>query len=314
MNRLRILLLSTLVLITVAGMLPLTESLAKWSRRSSVAQHRRFRRHSRAWWRRHRARLRARRARSAELRRAREAANGADAANARRTNSRLSKTALLAFDDASVVSPLAPRAPAAAASDSTPAPAAPFVMPAAPGVAPAAVVARAVQPARSSQLPFDFAPPHTWTPARKTKTGAAVFSVTTPDGRSAGTAVVAPVALSPAEMAAAPATAKTKTVGGLSLTALRRKVIDRMVAEGGWVTNDFVQEIHGRRVFVVLAQTGTPGAPTQSWAFYFTEVDGRVYSLATNAPVEYAVPVGAGVEQFLASLRSAADKSMASQR
>ncbi|HJQ32883.1 MAG TPA: hypothetical protein VJ866_11915, partial [Pyrinomonadaceae bacterium] len=122
MNRLRILLLSTLVLITVAGMLPLTESLAKWSRRSSVAQHRRYRRHSRAWWRRHRARVRARRARAAELRRAREAANGADDADGRRVNSRLSKAALLSFDDGSVVAPLAPRASAAAASDSTPAP------------------------------------------------------------------------------------------------------------------------------------------------------------------------------------------------
>jgi len=300
MNRLRILLLSALVLLTVSGMLPLTESLAKWSRRSAAAQHRRYRRHSRAWWRRHRARLRARRARAAELRRARQAVNGADAADGQRANPAASKAALLSFDEASVVAPLAPRSPAAASPGSAP--------------APAATVARAAQLTRPSQLPFDFAPPHTWTPARKTRAGSAVFSVMTPDGRNAGTAVVAPVALSPAEIAAAPATGKTKAVGGLSLTALRRKVIDRMVAEGGWVTNDFVQEIHGRRVFVVLAQTGTPGAPTQTWAFYFTEVDGRVYSLATNAPVEYAAPVGAGVEQFLASLRSAADKSMASQR
>jgi hypothetical protein len=302
MNRLRILLLSTLVLLTVAGMLPLTETLAKWSRRSAASQHRRYRRHSRAWWRRHRARLRVRRARAAELRRAREAANGADAANVRHANSSPSKAALLSFDEASLVAPLAAPAVGATTLDS-----------AAP---PAGTVARPTQAQlpRISQLPFDFAPPHTWTPARKTRAGTAVYSVTTPDGRSAGTAVVAPVALSPAEVAAAPATGKTKAVGGLSLTALRRKVIDRMVAEGGWVTNDFVQEIHGRRVFVVLAQTGTPGAPTQTWAFYFTEVDGRVYSLATNAPVEYAAPVGAGVEQFLASLRSAADKSMASQR
>jgi hypothetical protein len=300
MNRLRILLLSTLVLLTVAGMLPLTETLAKWSRRSAASQHRRYRRHSRVWWRRHRARLRARRARAAELRRAREAAYGTNAANGQRANPANAKAALLSFDEATVAVPVT--APAGAPSKlDAPAP-------------PAATVARAAQPPRDSQLPFDFAPPHTWTPARKTRAGSAVFSVTTPDGRSAGTAVVAPVALSPAEVAAAPATGKAKVVGGLSLTALRRKVIDRMVAEGGWVTNDFVQEMHGRRVFVVLAQTGTPGAPTQTWAFYFTEVDGRVYSLATNAPVEYAAPVGAGVEQFLASLRSAADKSMASQR
>jgi hypothetical protein len=300
MNRLRIFLLSTLVLLTVAGMLPLTETLAKWSRRSAAAQHRRYRRHSRAWWRRHRARTRARRARAAALRRERETADGADGADRQRANPAHAKAALLSFDEAAVVAPPAPQTVAATALNSQ--------------AAPAGAAERAAQLPRVSQLPFDFAPPHTWTPARKTRAGSAAFSVTTPDGHSAGMAVVAPVALSPEEVAAAPATGKTKAVGGLSLTALRRKVIDRMVAEGGWVTNDFVQEIHGRRVFVVLAQTGTPGAPTQTWAFYFTEVDGRVYSLATNAPVEYAAPIGAGVEQFLASLRSAADKSMASQR
>jgi hypothetical protein len=112
-----------------------------------------------------------------------------------------------------------------------------------------------------------------------------------PDGRAAGTAVISTVKLSGAEAAHAPATPKSKTVGGMSVTALRRTVIDRMVAEGGWVTNDAVREIQGRRVFVVFAQTGAPGAPTQSWSFYFTEVDGRVYSLATNTPIEFAEPV-----------------------
>src|SRR5919206_498160 len=88
--------------------------------------------------------------------------------------------------------------------------------------------------------------------------------------------------------------------GALPVTALRRTVIDRMVAEGGWVTNDVIEESHGRRVFVVLAQTGTPGAPARSWTFYFTEIDGRVYSLATTAPVEFPAPPAAGSEQFTA--------------
>jgi hypothetical protein len=166
----------------------------------------------------------------------------------------------------------------------------------------------------SSQLPFDFMPPHTWTPMRRTRSGEAVFTVMTPDGRPAGTAVVSPVSLSGAYLAAAPANAKTKTIGGLPVTALRRTVIDRMVAEGGWVTNDLFEESQGRRVFVVLAQTGSPGAPAQSLTFYFTEIDGRVYSLATTTPVEFAEPVAAGSAQFLASLHSASGKNLASQK
>jgi hypothetical protein len=285
MNRLRIIFLSLLVVATVAGGLPITESLAKWSRRSASTQHRRHRRHTRAWWRRHRARVRARRER-AEQRRRDGLSDSTDALSdqPRAAAAPAVKSALLSFD-------VAPAAPAAASS-----------------AAPAAVAAR------SAQLPFGFTPPHTWSPARKSRSGTAVFAVMTPEGRNAGTAVVAPVLLSNAELAGAPLTAKSKTVGGLAVTALRRTVIDRMVAEGGWVTNDFVQEIQGRRVFVVLAQTGAPGAPAQSWAFYFTEIDGRVYSLATNAPVELAAPVAAGSEQFMASLHAASDKNVASQK
>lgn len=167
--------------------------------------------------------------------------------------------------------------------------------------------------ARAPQLPFQLSLPHAWTGGRKTANGETVFNVRTPDGRAAGTAVIATVKMSEADAAFAALTPKVKTVGGMSLTALRRTVIDRMVAEGGWVTNDLVREIQGRRVFVVLAQTGAPGAPTQSWSFYFTEIDGRVYSLATNAPVEFAAPVAASSEQVMASLRAAASRNLAAQ-
>ncbi len=289
MNRLRVITLTLLVLVTVAGALPITESLAKWSRRSAVSQRKRHRKHSRAWWRRHRAVMRARRARAMERRRLAELARGNAAPKI--------NTALLTFN-ANVGASLLP---AAAAN-----PAAPATL--------ASTPARASAPARSSLLPFDFAAPHNWTAGRKTRSGAAVFTVATADGRAAGTAVVAPVSLSGAELSGANVGPKTKKIGGTPVAALRRTVIDRMVAEGGWVTNDFVQELRGRKLFVVQAQTGAPGAPTQSLTFYFTEIDGRLYSLATTAPFEFAVPVAAGSEQFMASLQPAASRDAASQK
>lgn len=283
MNRLRVITLTLLVLVTVAGALPITESLAKWSRRSAVSQRKRYRKHSRAWWRRHRALMRARRARAAERRRL--------AGLARANAAPKINTALLTFN----ANAGAPSATAGATN-------------------PASAPARAAAAARVSLLPFDFATPHNWTAGRRTRSGAAVFTVAAQDGRAAGTAVVAPVSLSGAELAGVTVSPKTKTVGGTPVAALRRTVIDRMVAEGGWVTNDFVQELRGRKVFVVQAQTGAPGAPTQSLTFYFTEIDGRLYSLATTAPFEFAAPVAAGSEQFMASLQPAASRNTASQK
>lgn len=295
MNRVRVVTLTLLVLVVAAGTLPVTESLAKWSRRSAASQRKRFRKHSRAWWRRHRALMRARRARALERRRLAELARAKAAPKI--------NTALLTFD-ANLSAPPTPAGPANPVA---------LTNPSAPSTL-AATPARAAAPARPSLLPFDFAPPHNWTAGRRLRSGAAVFTVATPDGRAAGTAVIAPVSLSAAEMAGVSVSPKTKTLGGTPVAALRRTVIDRMVAEGGWVTNDFVQEMRGRKVFVVQAQTGAPGAPTQSLTFYFTEVDGRLYSLATTAPFEFAAPVALGSEQFMASLQPAASRNTASQK
>jgi hypothetical protein len=308
MNRLRVALLSLLVLALVAGALPVTDSLAKWSRRSAVSQYRRHRRHSRAWWRRHRALMRARRERAEqrrverELRLASSSPEGSSAAR-RYANAPTSiNVSLLTFNaPPSLAAPTA--APSTFAGGGSP-----------NAAANAAVNVSAVAAVRRSQMPFDFNVPSNWSPSKRTRQGEAVYNVLSPDGRTAGTAVLAPVSLSTAQVATAPTSPKTKTVGGLPVTALRRTVIDRMVAEGGWVTNDIIEESHGRRVFIVLAQTGAPGAPARSWTFYFTEIDGRVYSLATTAPVEFAAPLAAGSEQLMATLRSAGSKNVASER
>lgn len=78
--------------------------------------------------------------------------------------------------------------------------------------------------------------------------------------------------------------ANNKTVGGVPVSSLRRTVIDRMIKEEGWVVNDYQKEIGGKKVFVVVAQSPGAGGKTNARLFYFTEVDGRIYSVATNAP------------------------------
>lgn len=99
---------------------------------------------------------------------------------------------------------------------------------------------------------------------------------------------------------------QSRTLGGVPVATLRRTVIDKMIKEGGWVLNDFQREINGRRVFVVQAQTpGSSDGRTQSQAqtYYFTEVEGRIYSLATAVPVGNSDRVTAASEQVVASFR-----------
>jgi hypothetical protein len=78
--------------------------------------------------------------------------------------------------------------------------------------------------------------------------------------------------------------ARNKTVGGVPTTSLRSTVIDRMIKENGWVVNDYQKDIGGKKVYVVVAQSEGPGGSLQSRMFYFTEVDGRIYSVATTSP------------------------------
>ena len=154
-----------------------------------------------------------------------------------------------------------------------------------------------------ARAPFDLSMPATWTSITAGAVpGTMRFKVNAPDGRTAGTAIIAPVTLSNAETAAV--SNRTKTLGGIPFAVLRRTVIDRMVVEGGWVVNDMERELNGRRVYVVVAQSGSGGTARQSWTFYFTEMNGRVYNLSITAPVEFAEPLAADAERILASLRA----------
>jgi hypothetical protein len=94
-----------------------------------------------------------------------------------------------------------------------------------------------------------------------------------------------------------------KTVGGVPTTSLRRDVINRMIRENGWVVNDYQKEIGGRKVYVVVAQSQNSGR-VDSRMFYFTEVDGRIYSVTTTSGANDAEHLAEESEKVINSLQA----------
>ena len=133
---------------------------------------------------------------------------------------------------------------------------------------------------------FSLTMPGGWRGRSVAANGEARFRIYAPDGRPVGQATLSVVqAAASASGAVSTARARARTLGGVLLADLRRTVIDKMVVSNGWVVNELEQEINGRRVFVVIAQTAASpdgSTPQQSWTFHFTEADGRIYSLATS--------------------------------
>jgi hypothetical protein len=95
-----------------------------------------------------------------------------------------------------------------------------------------------------------------------------------------------------------------KALGGVPLADLRRTVIDKMIAANGWVVNDLTRQIGGHPVFIVTAQTAASSdgrTPQLSWVFYFTEVEGRIYSLAVNSLQEFSDRISDDSAQLIAT-------------
>ncbi len=95
-----------------------------------------------------------------------------------------------------------------------------------------------------------------------------------------------------------------KSVGGVATSTLRREVIDRMIRENGWVVNDYQKDIAGQPVYVVVAQSQARNGSVQSRMFYFTEVEGKIYSVATNSPVIESERLAEESEKVINSLKS----------
>jgi hypothetical protein len=95
---------------------------------------------------------------------------------------------------------------------------------------------------------------------------------------------------------------RNKMVGGIPTSNLRREVINRMMKEEGWVVNDYQKTVNGKKVYVVVAQSSVKGV-VQSRQFYFTEVDGKVYTLATTSPNEVQDLIARESEKVIQSLQ-----------
>jgi hypothetical protein len=242
----RTLTLSLLMLLSVGVMLPITSS-THGLRQSSVSQEkRRYRRHSRAWWRRHRARLNARiRARRASMLAQRDAAH--------------------------------PNAPLAAdLSYAVKGPALPTII---------------------TKLPSG------WT-ATAANTREVKFR-TESKASTPSQATLQVVARSRPNPAFLTHREQSRMLAGISFSDLRRIVIDKMINAGGWVINDYERQVNGARFFVVIAQTPADArSPEKSWHFYFAEVDGKIYSLTLNTPVQFSGQLPAEGEKFISSFRT----------
>jgi hypothetical protein len=319
---LRPLAFSAILLALLSYGLPARDALARLSRRAIAAAHRRgnhrYCHHTRAWWRNYHRVVRERQARARRLRQQRQAelaARQAQLSPAQATASSTGQATALAPHTPSAsseISLLTMQAPAGASRRA----ALPVVRDAqaAPRYAEARAALRKVSAPAEAQGPrnaLDFAVPRTWRLSGASGQGSLKFDVIDRDGRVAGRASLAPFVVTGASAGLDVITPRTKTIGGQALPVLRRAIIDRMFDAGGWVVNDFEREIDGRRVYVVLAQVGQGGVAKESWTFYFTEIEGRLYSLATNTPIQMSVPVAAESEQLLAGLRAGGMRMLA---
>ncbi|MBC7901449.1 MAG: hypothetical protein H7070_15505, partial [Saprospiraceae bacterium] len=160
--------------------------------------------------------------------------------------------------------------------------------------------AKRVDDQTTAMLPSGQAAPKGW--KRGPSSGSEIeFRVDNGNGYDLGSAAISVVGPAMGETID---TGRNRTVGGVPTSSLRREVINRMVRENGWVVNDFQKDIGGKKVYVVVAQSQGNGGRVQSRMFYFTEVDGRIYSVATNSQTDAAEKLAEESEKVIFSLQN----------
>jgi hypothetical protein len=275
---LRTIAISLMLLLTVGVMLPFANSAHGVRQSTEVSMRRHHRYHSRAWWRRYRARLRKKRAAAALAHR----------------NAILGQPQNVPVTDVAV-NPLAnlPAVPTVDAYTSLPSVPANTALPSvsasatAPSLPAAPVRASEVKPPKASEAKVSVRTNVKSTPILPGQMNLSVVALSRPN----------PVFLTARE--------ESRLLGGTSISDLRRIVIDKMIVSGGWVTNDFVREVNGSRVFVVTARTPRDSrSPEKIWTFYFTEADGRIYGLTTDAPADSADRMSTEAERFINKLHA----------
>jgi hypothetical protein len=146
--------------------------------------------------------------------------------------------------------------------------------------------------------------PNGWSTSSVTN-GISNFRIAPPNGMPEAHASLGVIALAPGNGNQISSREQRNTLGRVSFTDLRRDVIERMISAGGWVVNDRQREIGGHRVFEVIAQTPATnnGKPEQVWNFYFTEANGRIYSLTTHTAAGFTEKLAADAEKVLSTFQ-----------
>ena len=294
---LRTIAIALILVLSVGVMLPFANEAHGVRQSVQFKQRRHHHYRSRAWWRRYRARLRQKRAAAAAL--------------AAHRNALLSLPKNIPVGDLSAVG----------------GPAVPVMTESSPGVnslaAPPAYAVANAQPlnlaahaqpltvtANAQPVAVTAKAQPMYTAAngqtRPRVVGALNASVKSPAAKLPGQMSLSVVALSRPNPVFLTSREESRMLAGVAVADLRRIVIDKMVAAGGWVTNDFMREVNGKRVFVVMARTpGDALTPEKAWTFYFTEAGGRIYGLTTDSALEFADRMSNEAERYLDTLRKA---------
>ena len=152
----------------------------------------------------------------------------------------------------------------------------------------------------TAMLPSGQAAPKGWR-LGSTTSGELQFRIDNGSGMEIGTASISVVG--PA-MGQSVTSGRNLSLAGVPTTSLRREVINRMIRENGWVVNDYQKDLGGRSVYVVVAQSQGAGGRVNSRMFYFTEADGRIYSVSTNANADSAERLAEESEKVISSLQT----------
>lgn len=276
---LRAIALSLALLISLGAIIPLatdyTEAGPKYSYKKKKKKKKKLKKYSRAWWKWYRAKIKRQKAVAARKRalrikrilaaRARKEQAAMETPESATQKAVLSKTGLPKLVKTADRTPKSKQRVAAGESN------------------------------EAAVLPTGDMAPQGW----KRDKGNFSYRVDDEGGRQIGSAAISEVGTS---MGADAGGAKSKTIGGVPMSALRRTVIDKMVREEGWVVNDYQKEVNGKKVYVVVAQSPAQGGGVQSRIFYFTEVDGRIVSIATNAPSNSAERIAQDSERVINTL------------
>lgn len=169
-----------------------------------------------------------------------------------------------------------------------------------PNVAKVVTKPASVETQADGVLPSGQKAPNGWK-AGKSSNGELQFRIDNASGMEVGSASISVVGPAMGETVVRD---RNPTLAGVPTTSLRRDVINRMIRENGWVVNDYQKDLGGRSVYVVVAQSQGAGGRVSSRLFYFTEADGRIYSVATNASADSAERLAEESEKVVFSLQN----------